>query len=250
MRRRRLAPSYIQSSAGSSRRAPHNGGNQAVSIESFGTTWEREDGIMRIGLTCIFADHTDHAERCHADGLGFETRVNAPYDSERWLVVISPDHPNCVELMLRAADQVERGVPGAWPRNLPDDALPSRRLVPARSPAAQGQGRWSWSNDAGPRNADDLLIRQSAVVLHGLLTHHQPSDGAHGTRQHASIAVIRLHARPRRFGAGGTRQTGPTTLLLSQGPTPAGGRCRFPSKLAAPASTINTRIQGLRAALR
>jgi hypothetical protein len=45
---------------------------------------------MRIGLTGIFVDDQDHAERFCTQVLGLQLKTNAPYsDSERWLTVVS-----------------------------------------------------------------------------------------------------------------------------------------------------------------
>jgi catechol 2,3-dioxygenase-like lactoylglutathione lyase family enzyme len=48
---------------------------------------------MRIGLTSIFVDDQDKAERFYTDVLGFETKTNAPYGSERWLTIVSREDP-------------------------------------------------------------------------------------------------------------------------------------------------------------
>jgi len=45
---------------------------------------------MRIGLTGIFVDDQDHAERFYTQVLGLQVKTNEPYsDSERWLTVVS-----------------------------------------------------------------------------------------------------------------------------------------------------------------
>jgi catechol 2,3-dioxygenase-like lactoylglutathione lyase family enzyme len=64
---------------------------------------------MRIGLTGIFVDDQDHAERFYTQVLGLQLKTNAPYsDSERWLTVVSPEEPGGVELVLHLADAPAR----------------------------------------------------------------------------------------------------------------------------------------------
>ena len=60
---------------------------------------------MRIGLTSIFVDDQDQAERFYTEVLGFKVKTNAPYGpEERWLSVVSPEEPDGVELVLHLAD--------------------------------------------------------------------------------------------------------------------------------------------------
>jgi catechol 2,3-dioxygenase-like lactoylglutathione lyase family enzyme len=64
---------------------------------------------MRIGLTSIFVDDQDHAERFYTETLGFRVKTNAPYsDTERWLSVVSPEDPDGVELVLHLTDEPAR----------------------------------------------------------------------------------------------------------------------------------------------
>ena len=61
---------------------------------------------MRIGLTSIFVDDQDQAERFYAEVLGFKVKTSAPYEpEERWLSVVSPEEPDGVELVLHLADE-------------------------------------------------------------------------------------------------------------------------------------------------
>ena len=49
---------------------------------------------MRIGLTGIFVDDQDRAERFYTEVLGLEVKTSAPYGpGERWLTVVSPEDP-------------------------------------------------------------------------------------------------------------------------------------------------------------
>jgi catechol 2,3-dioxygenase-like lactoylglutathione lyase family enzyme len=60
---------------------------------------------MRIGLTSIFVDDQDKAERFYTQVLGFQVKTSAPYGpGERWLSVASPEEPDGVELVLHLAD--------------------------------------------------------------------------------------------------------------------------------------------------
>jgi catechol 2,3-dioxygenase-like lactoylglutathione lyase family enzyme len=66
-------------------------------------------GTMRIGLTSIFVDDQDQAERFYTEILGLKVKTNAPYsDTERWLSVVSPEDPDGVELVLHLADEPAR----------------------------------------------------------------------------------------------------------------------------------------------
>jgi catechol 2,3-dioxygenase-like lactoylglutathione lyase family enzyme len=65
---------------------------------------------MRIGLTAIFVDDQDQAERFYTQVLGLKVKTNAPYGpDERWLTVVSPEEPDGVELVLHLADEPARG---------------------------------------------------------------------------------------------------------------------------------------------
>jgi predicted enzyme related to lactoylglutathione lyase len=49
---------------------------------------------MRIGLTSIFVDDQDQAERFYTQVLGFQVKTSAPYGpGERWLSVVGPEDP-------------------------------------------------------------------------------------------------------------------------------------------------------------
>jgi catechol 2,3-dioxygenase-like lactoylglutathione lyase family enzyme len=69
---------------------------------------------MRIGLTSIFVDDQDQAERFYTEVLGFQVKTNAPYGpEERWLTVVSPEEPDGVELVLHLADAPARAFQAA-----------------------------------------------------------------------------------------------------------------------------------------
>jgi catechol 2,3-dioxygenase-like lactoylglutathione lyase family enzyme len=64
---------------------------------------------MRIGLTGIFVDDQDKAERFYTVVLGMLVKSSAPYGpGERWLTVVSPEEPDGVELVLHPADEAAR----------------------------------------------------------------------------------------------------------------------------------------------
>lgn len=64
---------------------------------------------MRIGLTSIYVDDQNKAERFYTEVLGLQVKTNAPYgDTERWLTVVSPEEPDGVELVLHLADEPAR----------------------------------------------------------------------------------------------------------------------------------------------
>ena len=64
---------------------------------------------MRIGLTSIYVDDQDRAERFYTEVLGFQVKTSAPYGAgERWLSVVAPEEPAGVELVLHLADAAAR----------------------------------------------------------------------------------------------------------------------------------------------
>ena len=64
---------------------------------------------MRIGLTSIFVDDQDRAERFYTQVLGLEVKTSAPYGpGERWLSVVSPEDPDGVQLVLHLTDEPAR----------------------------------------------------------------------------------------------------------------------------------------------
>jgi catechol 2,3-dioxygenase-like lactoylglutathione lyase family enzyme len=64
---------------------------------------------MRIGLTSIFVDDQDRAEKFYTELLGLEVKTNAPYGpNERWLTVVSPEDRDGLELVLHLTDDAAR----------------------------------------------------------------------------------------------------------------------------------------------
>jgi catechol 2,3-dioxygenase-like lactoylglutathione lyase family enzyme len=69
---------------------------------------------MRIGLTSIYVDDQDQAERFYTQVLGFQVKTSAAYtDTERWLSLVSPEEPEGVELVLHLADAPARAFQAA-----------------------------------------------------------------------------------------------------------------------------------------
>jgi catechol 2,3-dioxygenase-like lactoylglutathione lyase family enzyme len=69
---------------------------------------------MRIGLTGIYVDDQDRAERFYTQVLGLQVKASAPYGpNERWLTVVSPEEPDGVELVLHLADEPARAFQAA-----------------------------------------------------------------------------------------------------------------------------------------
>ena len=69
---------------------------------------------MRIGLTSIFVDDQDQAERFYTEVLGFQLKTSAPYrPDERWLTVVSPREPDGPELVLHRTDEPARAFQAA-----------------------------------------------------------------------------------------------------------------------------------------
>lgn len=56
---------------------------------------------MKIKLTSVSIDDYDKALKFYTEILGFTTKRDIPLgDGARWITVVSPEDPNCVELLL------------------------------------------------------------------------------------------------------------------------------------------------------
>jgi hypothetical protein len=94
-----------------------------------------KDGMMRIGLTGIFADDQDRAEQFYAEVLGFQVKTSAAYGpGERWLSVVAPEDPDGVELVLHLADEPARAGTVALSRNVPGKPGKVEALLHGRAP--------------------------------------------------------------------------------------------------------------------
>lgn len=55
---------------------------------------------MRITLTNVFVDDQAKALRFYTEVLGFATKEDVPVGEDRWLTVVSAEHPDGPELLL------------------------------------------------------------------------------------------------------------------------------------------------------
>ncbi|MGA5195269.1 VOC family protein [Streptomyces exfoliatus] len=55
---------------------------------------------MRINLASLLVDDQERALRFYTDVLGFVKKTEVPLGEYRWLTVVSPEHPEGVELVL------------------------------------------------------------------------------------------------------------------------------------------------------
>lgn len=76
---------------------------------------------MRIVVASVLVDDQAKALRFYTDVLGFVKKTDEPIGEARWLTVVSPDHPDGVELVLEPD-----GHPAVGPfkRALVEDGIP------------------------------------------------------------------------------------------------------------------------------
>jgi predicted enzyme related to lactoylglutathione lyase len=75
---------------------------------------------MRTGLTGIFVDDQDQAERFYTDVIGLQVNTSAPYSAtERWLTVVAPEEPDGVQLVLHLDDEPARTFQAGQPPGRP-----------------------------------------------------------------------------------------------------------------------------------
>jgi catechol 2,3-dioxygenase-like lactoylglutathione lyase family enzyme len=55
---------------------------------------------MRIDLASVLVDDQEKALRFYTEVLGFEKKTEIPLGEHQWLTVVSPEHPDGVELVL------------------------------------------------------------------------------------------------------------------------------------------------------
>ena len=55
---------------------------------------------MKINLTSVFVDDQDKALKFYTDILGFVKKTEIPLGHAKWLTVVSPEEPDCIELLL------------------------------------------------------------------------------------------------------------------------------------------------------
>jgi len=59
---------------------------------------------MKINLTSVFVDDQDKALKFYTEILGFVKKADIPVGEYKWLTVVSPEAPDCVELVLEPSD--------------------------------------------------------------------------------------------------------------------------------------------------
>lgn len=76
---------------------------------------------MRITVTSVLVDDQEKALKFYTEVLGFVKKTEIPLGEAKWLTVVSPDHPDGVELLLEPD-----GHPAAGPfkRALVEDGIP------------------------------------------------------------------------------------------------------------------------------
>ncbi len=77
--------------------------------------------MIRIAITSVFVDDQAKALAFYTEKLGFIKKNDVPTGDARWLTVVSPVHPDGVELLLEPD-----GHPAAGPfkKALADDGIP------------------------------------------------------------------------------------------------------------------------------
>ena len=128
---------------------------------------------MRIGLTSIFVDDQDQAERFYTEVLGFQVKTSAPYGpDERWLSVVSPEEPDGVELVLHLADEPARAFQQA-------SRQAGRPVLSLRTDDCVGRGRAAQGQGGGVRQGTrpDGLRRHGCGVCRQLRQPAQPPPG-------------------------------------------------------------------------
>ena len=55
---------------------------------------------MEIGMSSVFVDDQENAERVYTELLGFRKKEDVPVGEFRWLTVVSPTAPDGMELLL------------------------------------------------------------------------------------------------------------------------------------------------------
>lgn len=59
---------------------------------------------MKINLTSVFVDDQDKALKFYTEILGFVKKSDFPVGQFKWLTVVSPEAPECAELLLEPSD--------------------------------------------------------------------------------------------------------------------------------------------------
>ena len=59
---------------------------------------------MKIDLSSVFVDDQEKALKFYTEILGFVKKTDLPAGEYRWLTVVSPEDPDCVQLVLEPSD--------------------------------------------------------------------------------------------------------------------------------------------------
>ena len=59
---------------------------------------------MKIDLSSVFVDDQEKALKFYTEILGFVKKTDLPAGEYRWLTVVSPEAPDCVQLVLEPSD--------------------------------------------------------------------------------------------------------------------------------------------------
>src|SRR5690606_27745735 len=76
---------------------------------------------MRINLTSVLVDDQAKALAFYTEVLGFVKKTDIPMGEARWLTVVSPEHPDGVELVL---EPDSHPAAGPFKRALVADGIP------------------------------------------------------------------------------------------------------------------------------
>jgi catechol 2,3-dioxygenase-like lactoylglutathione lyase family enzyme len=77
--------------------------------------------MIKIVVTSVLVDDQAKALKFYTDVLGFQKKEDIPLGEHRWLTVVSPAHPDGVELLL---EPDEHPAAGPFKRALVDDGIP------------------------------------------------------------------------------------------------------------------------------
>jgi catechol 2,3-dioxygenase-like lactoylglutathione lyase family enzyme len=150
---------------------------------------------MRIGLTSIYVDDQDQAERFYTQVLGFNVKTSAPYsNTERWLSVVSPDG---VELVLHLAGESARAFQQASRQNgRPVLSLATGETAPGRLSGSRPRGWCSPRSRAACPTAASTRCSTTPAATSSTCTR---TDRRSGHAAHA--AVCRVRARDQKESA-------------------------------------------------
>ncbi len=76
---------------------------------------------MKIKLTSVMVDNQEKALKFYTHVLGFREQRNIPVNGAKWLTVVSPDEPDCIELLL---EPIGNPAASAFQRSLFDQGIP------------------------------------------------------------------------------------------------------------------------------